>query len=161
MYCRSLLLLLRMSTNTSAQRKYISTYPHFINLFLICFFVISTQSEYINRLFAIYTNGDLSNLSVSTNSAFKPLDASSPDAQKKTCTLFAVAVSSYLRNVQLPIASHEDFLGQLVEVSLSSTCSHQVIALAQLHGSVVNKWSNGKYHEYDVINDQLLNFPVR
>ncbi|GAB5591220.1 hypothetical protein Unana1_06120 [Umbelopsis nana] len=102
----------------------------------------TTQSEYISRLFAIYTNGDLSNLSVSTNSAFKPLDASSPDAQKKTCTLFAVAVSSYLRNVQLPIASHEDFLGQLVEVSLSSTCSHQVIALAQLHGSVVNKWSN-------------------
>ncbi|CAO3697107.1 unnamed protein product [Umbelopsis ramanniana] len=102
----------------------------------------SVQSEYINRLFDIYTKSDLSSLKLGTDHTFKPLDASSPDAQKKTCTLFGVAVSSYSRTVQLPIASYDDFLGELVSAALSSSCEVQIIALAQLHGSIVNKWAD-------------------
>lgn len=110
----------------------------------------SVQSEYINRLFDIYTKSDLSSLKLETDQTFKPLDASSPDAQKKTCTLFGVAVSSYSRTVQLPIASYDSFLGELVSAALSSLCEVQVTALAQLHGSIVNKWADGRFYS---IND--------
>ncbi|KAI9282888.1 Dos2-interacting transcription regulator of RNA-Pol-II-domain-containing protein [Umbelopsis sp. AD052] len=102
----------------------------------------SVQSQYINRLFDIYTKSDLSSLKLESDHTFKPLDASSPDTQKKTSTLFAVAVSSYSRTVQLPIASHEEFLGELVSAALASSCELQVIALAQLHGAIVNKWTD-------------------
>ena len=57
-----------------------------------------------------------------------------------------MAVSSYSRAVQLPIASYEAFLGELVSAALSSSCEVQIIALAQLHGSIVNKWTDGKFH---------------
>jgi hypothetical protein len=90
----------------------------------------------------MYTKGDLSSLAINGESSFKPLESSSSDAQKKTCILFAV--SSYLPSIQLPVTSHEQFLDQLVDVALVSTCSHQVTALAQLHGSIINKWSDGK-----------------
>jgi hypothetical protein len=108
------------------------------------FYAFSIQSEYISRLFDIFSKSDVSSLKIETDIPFRPFDSSSNEAQKKTCTLFSVAVSSYLRTVQLPITSYEEFLHELVNVSLSSSCQLQITSLAQLHGSIVNKWTDGK-----------------
>ncbi|KAG2184461.1 hypothetical protein INT43_000370 [Umbelopsis isabellina] len=104
----------------------------------------TTQSEYINRMFDIYFKNDLSSLNIQVNSSFAPFEHSSSEAQKKTTILFNVAVSQYAKNLRLPIGSNEEFLTQLVDIALESSSSHQITALAQLHGSVVNKWTDSK-----------------
>lgn len=104
----------------------------------------STQAEYINRMFDIYFKNDLSPLNIQVNASFLPFQQSSSEAQKKTTILFNVAVSQYAKSLQLPIASNEEFLTQVVDIALESSSSHQVTALAQLHASIVNKWADGK-----------------
>lgn len=107
-------------------------------------YLLSTQSEYVNRMFDIYFKNDLSSLNVQVNASFMPFELSSSEAQKKATILFNVAVSQYAKNLQLPIASNEEFLTQLVNITLESSSSHQITALAQLHGCIINKWVDGK-----------------
>ncbi|KAG0191395.1 hypothetical protein DFQ28_000281 [Apophysomyces sp. BC1034] len=100
------------------------------------------QKQFVDRIFALYHDGDLSAFKVSSPTTFNPLKTTAPEAQKETVLLFAAILSSCRKDVTFPIASTEAFLDELTELAIETTNRNHAVSLVRTIGSVINKWTD-------------------
>ncbi|KAF7730959.1 hypothetical protein EC973_001005 [Apophysomyces ossiformis] len=98
------------------------------------------QKRIVDRIFALYRDGDLSAFAISSTAAFSPFSNAAPEAQKETVLLFSAILSSCRKDVVFPIASTEAYLDYLTELALKTTNRNLAVSLARIIGSMINKW---------------------
>ncbi|KAI9275582.1 RNAPII transcription regulator C-terminal-domain-containing protein [Phascolomyces articulosus] len=97
------------------------------------------QKPFVDRMFKLYLHGDLSQLNIQ-GSGFEPFKDEPSNVQKATTQLFAAVVAACRRDINFPVTSIEDFLTQLVDITLVSTDEIQQVSLVRIIGSLINKW---------------------
>lgn len=105
----------------------------------------STQKSFIDKIFSLFVDGDLSQFDITSTTKYNPLQASSTEAQKSTSQLFAAFVCALRKDVALPISSLEDYLNEMMTLALSSENDTQIASAARIIGSLINKWKDSKY----------------
>ncbi|CAO3612092.1 unnamed protein product [Mucor hiemalis] len=109
----------------------------------------STQKSFIDKIFGLFVDGDLSQFDITSTTKYNPLQASSTEAQKSTSQLFAAFVCALRKDVALPISSLEDYLNEMMTLALSSENDTQITSAARIIGSLINKWKdNAALTEY-------------
>ena len=99
-------------------------------------------------MFKYFKDNDLSHLGLTATPGFCPLAAQASNAQAACTQLFATVISSFRKNVSMPIESNESFLDNIVGEALKSTHQAQIIAFSRIIASVINKWKDGTITHY-------------
>ncbi|KAI8997791.1 Dos2-interacting transcription regulator of RNA-Pol-II-domain-containing protein [Pilobolus umbonatus] len=97
------------------------------------------QEVYIQEIFRLFSEGDLSIIHASQNMDFHPLTADISQNQVACTQLFSTFVCALKKGVSLPVTSKFTFLNEIIEQALRSTYPVQVEAFGRLIGSLVNK----------------------
>lgn len=102
-------------------------------------------------MFKYFKDLDLSHLGLTATPGFCPLSAQASNAQAACTQIFATVISSFRKNVSMPIESNESFLDDIVAEALRSTHQAQIIAFSRIIASVINKWKDGMLIHYTFI----------
>lgn len=108
-------------------------------------------------MFKLFKEGDLQILDIHSGATFCPLLANAPESQIPCTQIFGTMICAIRKDVLLPIESTELFLNELVEEALKSQNETQVISLARIIASIINKWKDGKNIKQQLLNS-LANF---
>ncbi|KAI8372565.1 Dos2-interacting transcription regulator of RNA-Pol-II-domain-containing protein [Choanephora cucurbitarum] len=98
-----------------------------------------TQKEWIDRAFGLFLHGQSTDFGLDDLTHFKPFDTNTTDEQRETCQLLSALVCSLRRDVELPVASLEDFLNELMTFAFHAK---QAAYASRMIGSLLNKWKD-------------------
>ncbi|CAG8494406.1 1527_t:CDS:10 [Paraglomus occultum] len=106
---------------------------------------VSTQTEFIEKMFEVFIKGNVSLLSfgegtkINKDIVFAPISVNSDVPQQNLALLFTAAVGSIRQQVTLPLPNISSFLSTVVDLSISTQNDIHRRSLAKLAASIVNK----------------------
>ncbi|KAI8647563.1 RNAPII transcription regulator C-terminal-domain-containing protein [Parasitella parasitica] len=102
----------------------------------------SDQEDYAVKVFKYFKDLDLRHLGLDALPTFSPLSAQASKPRAASTQLFATVVSSFRKDVTMPVASNNAFLDEIVGQALISTNQPQILAFSRITASIINKWKD-------------------